>query len=213
MQHDQFYSTVDKRLQDGVQRAAPYNREDIRPWREGEITIDDILGELFGFETKMVPHDQSEGDRNPEIEAFLRKVAARITVHPRESAYQPSADLIRFPSIKAFADPRMYYAVLFHELAHWTGHKDRLDRLHQVEDGIEMTRGQYIEEELIAEMTSAYLTAHFGLDVTDRHVAYLREWSRGIVPKRVVDRARVKAKAAFEYLLAKAGLDPVAKAA
>ena len=39
------------------------------------------------------------------------------------------ADVILIAPRDAFADAERYYAMLFHELAHWSGHRRRLRRL------------------------------------------------------------------------------------
>ena len=69
--------------------------------------------------------------------------------------YQPQEDKIVLPEPEKFRTPADYYATALHELGHWSGHKDRLDResLHQ---GSKEGSGSdaLAKEELRAEMTS-----------------------------------------------------------
>ena len=81
------------------------------------------------------------------------------------------------PARELFAGPEAYYATLFHELTHSTGHASRLGR-----DGI-MERhsfgdADYSREELIAEMGAAMLCGVTGISpaVLDNSAAYLANW-------------------------------------
>ena len=64
------------------------------------------------------------------------------------------------------------YSVSFHEMAHWTGHKYRLDRNLKVRFGDKA----YAAEELVAELTAAFLCAEFSLDGELRHAGYIGNW-------------------------------------
>ena len=75
----------------------------------------------------------------------------------------------------AFESAAGYYATLFHELGHSTGHPQRLARK-GVTDPVKFGSHRYSHEELVAEMTSAFLCGHAGIDmpVIDNSAAYLR---------------------------------------
>ena len=77
--------------------------------------------------------------------------------------YRPSSDHVQVPKLEAFRTPDCYYATLFHELGHATGHRDRLNRK-GVTGTIQFGSGDYSQEELVAELTSAFLCAKAGLD-------------------------------------------------
>lgn len=99
-----------------------------------------------------------------------------------EPAYQPRNDCITMPSINQFDSSEEYYATLFHELTHWTGHKDRLNRKGIVEFD-KFGSEQYANEELIAEIGSAFLINDCGLDsdiVFTNSVAYIKGWLKYI---------------------------------
>ena len=88
---------------------------------------------------------------------------------------------------------------MFHELTHWTGAKHRLDRNLADKD---LDRAF---EELIAEIGSALLCAHFGICATPRedHAQYLNHWISAIEDdSKVMFKAFSKAQKAVDYLIA-----------
>jgi antirestriction protein ArdC len=81
------------------------------------------------------------------------------------------------PELAQYDRPEEYYSTLFHEMGHSTGHPDRLNRKQTGGFGSH----DYGREELIAEMTNAYLCAEAGIQVTfDNSAAYLASWIRTI---------------------------------
>ena len=92
--------------------------------------------------------------------------------------YRPATDHISMPPKATFKSSEAIYATLFHEMGHSTGHASRLNR-----EGIAKHNGfgseLYSKEELIAEMTSAFLCADAGIDtegILDNSAAYLASW-------------------------------------
>jgi len=91
--------------------------------------------------------------------------------------YSPKQDMINMPDPEHFITAENYYSTLFHELIHSTGHKKRLNRRtirvpHSFGDPI------YSQEELIAEMGSAFLCAHTGISnqTIEDSSAYIKGW-------------------------------------
>lgn len=78
--------------------------------------------------------------------------------------YAPSEDFVGMPNLERFATESGYFATLFHELIHSTGHASRLNRSTIMEsDGF--GSNPYCKEELIAEMGAAFLCGrHCGTD-------------------------------------------------
>lgn len=207
MQRDQLFHDVDSRMSAGV--AGNFNAEYVKPWDEERSPprLCDCLLEFLGMRPPELTRPVDDDRRNPEIEAFLRKLEVDIHESGPDAAYSPNNDVLRIPRFKAFDDPRIYYAIVLHELGHWSGHRSRTNRLNQSEDGLaSLTRRELVEEEMIAEMTAAYLTQHFGIHIPERHLSYLHEWRAHRYPE-MLESAKVKAKEAFEYLLRKAGLE------
>jgi len=115
--------------------------------------------------------------------------------------YRPSHDLVSLPPLKRFETPESYYSAMFHELGHSTGHKDRFDRL--AGDSV-FGDHSYSEEELVAEMTAAFLCGRAGIINTtiDSSVAYLGSWSKRIEgDKKLIVRAASQAQKAADRIL------------
>jgi antirestriction protein ArdC len=96
-----------------------------------------------------------------------------------------------------------YYAVSLHEHTHWTGHESRLNRPRVNRFGSE----EYAEEELVAELGSAFLCSHLQIIPTLRqdHAAYIKSWIRILkADKRVIFKASSLAAKAADYLRQKA---------
>ena len=91
--------------------------------------------------------------------------------------YRPRPDIVTLPEPHRFKTPEEQYSTLFHELSHSTGHPSRLAR--QLPDSIPpFGSPDYGKEELIAEMSAAFLCAHAGIApaVIENQAAYLSGW-------------------------------------
>lgn len=113
--------------------------------------------------------------------------------------YRPADDHVQVPKLEAFKSADAFYATLFHELGHATGHEKRLNRS-GVTGRILFGSGEYSKEELVAELTSAFCAATVSLD--DRLIgdaaSYINGWL-GVLkadPKVVVIAAAQAQKAA-----------------
>lgn len=71
-------------------------------------------------------HEWNPVDR---AEAILQASGAKITEEAGDRAfYRPSTDSITLPLRSQFPSADRFYATALHELGHWTGHPNRLDR-------------------------------------------------------------------------------------
>jgi len=121
------------------------------------------------------------------------------------AAYDPGTDTVHMPFLNDFSSLAAYYAVLFHELVHSTGHQSRLNR-----PGITERTGPsnpvYAREELVAEIGAAFLCGHAGIApaTIDDIAAYIDGWLRILKQHpRIVIHAAGAAQHAAEYILAK----------
>ncbi len=119
-----------------------------------------------------------------------------------KAAYLPSLDRVDMPAFNSFECNEAYYATLFHELAHSTAHKSRLDRDLNGSFGT----NKYAKEELIAEIASAMVCGHCGIDSTlDNSAAYVKGWLKAISDdSKFVVTASSAAQKAADYILGKA---------
>jgi antirestriction protein ArdC len=120
--------------------------------------------------------------------------------HGGDSAfYSPTRDFISMPAMAAFNSANGYHATLLHESVHATGHKSRLDRDFSKRFGDE----SYAFEELVAELGSAMLCAHCGIDgeMQANHVAYIANWLTVLKnDKKAILTASAKAQQALDFL-------------
>jgi antirestriction protein ArdC len=151
--------------------------------------------------------------RNPDsrdqlADEFLAATGAEIR-EGGEAYYVPSQDFISLPRFEAFKGADLFYGTAFHELAHWTGPKHRLDRA----EGMKGRFGDraYAAEELIAELSAAFLCAEFAFDGGLRHAGYIATWITLLRnDKRAFFTAASKASQAAEYLRGLALAEPLA---
>ena len=134
--------------------------------------------DIEGLEPKIF-EDEKKNDRVSEPEEFLEKVKAMgiaIVEGGNYARYNPATDEVVIPSITQFESSDDYYRSLFHELAHATGHKSRLNR-----DQKTFNRDiEYGKEELIAEVASAYMCQCFNIPCEQNTVAYIDNWLKAI---------------------------------
>jgi len=144
-----------------------------------------------------------------EAEWYLGISGARIE-HGSMAFYSPLDDRIQLPQRSAFPDRASYYATALHELAHWTGHPDRLNRAL----GRRFGEAAYAAEELIAEMSSAFLCARCRLEGRLQHAEYIGEWLKVLKnDKRAVFTAATKAQQVADFLEDRATTPPEEPAA
>jgi len=112
-----------------------------------------------------------------EAEAYLTATGANIERKISNDAFfSPIEDKITLPVPEQFENLFQFYGTAFHELTHWTGHKDRLDRL-----------------------------KHLGLEIEPHpeHMAYLAGWLKVLKaePRALYNAAKL-AQAALTHTLA-----------
>lgn len=137
--------------------------------------------------------------RHEASEAFLKASGADIRHGGDRAFYIHKPDYIQLPDFEAFFTSEAYYSTAFHELAHWTGAAHRLDR----------TKGKifgdpaYAFEELVAELSAAYLCADLGIAAEPRedHAAYISHWIKALKSdNRAIFKAAALAEKAVEFL-------------
>jgi len=110
-----------------------------------------------------------------------------------------SKDEIHIPLKSDFNSQDEYYSTVFHELIHWTGTKERLDR--SLNDGFS-NKESYAFEELIAEMGASFLSAHVEIKYTNQHASYIQSWLRILNgDKKAIFKAARLAQNAVDYIL------------
>ena len=137
-------------------------------------------------------------------DAILSNSGATIKHDQIDKAfYSRLTDEIHLPRRTFFKDAGGYYGTALHELAHWTGHPERLNRATLLET-YSFGDQNYAKEELRAELASLFLAAERGIPHDpERHAAYVGAWIKSLKDdKNEIFRAAHDASAAAEYLLA-----------
>jgi len=117
-----------------------------------------------------------------------------------EACYIPTLDKIEMPSREFFVSSEFFYATLFHEVVHSTGHESRLFRNLNGFFG----SNKYTNEELVAEIGSSFLCNQTGIaeKVFNNSVAYIQGWAEVIKKdKKLILEAASNAQKAVDYIL------------
>ena len=169
---------------------------------------DDKEGKEGRKEAVRERHAAQYKNNQPIEEAQKIVDALDLTIEPsKHAAYSPTRDVVKMPDITSFDSPEAYYSTLLHECVHRTGHPDRENRGTLANYTKDVAHRA--EEELIAEIGSAMLMTHLGLDEPQRkdHHQYLIAWRNAIADDpNVITRAASGAKKAVNSLLAEAGM-------
>jgi len=116
--------------------------------------------------------------------------------------YQPATDAITMPVIGQFESAEEYYATVFHEAAHSTGHRSRLNR---ITDNAAFGSGDYSREELVAEISAATVMNFAGIELPqtfENSVAYIKSWSKKLREDiKAIVTASGKAQRATDLIL------------
>lgn len=101
------------------------------------------------------------------------KIDVKQSAH---ACYSPLFDTVTMPQLGQFSKPESYYSTFFHELGHSTGHAKRLNRK-EVTDPTHFGSHDYSVEEMVAELTAAFLSSVAGIDNTiENSAAYIAGW-------------------------------------
>ena len=121
----------------------------------------------------------------------------------RSPMYVPERDVVQIPRPVRFESAERYYATLYHELVHSSGHSSRIDR------GLDRIlppfgSPDYSKEELVAEMGAAFLAAVSGISpqTIEQSASYIDGWRRSIgSDKKLVVTAAGAAQKAADWIL------------
>lgn len=125
--------------------------------------------------------------------------APKINFGVNNPCYIPSKDTVEMPQAKYFDSIEHYYAALFHELTHSTGHEKRLARTNFHSPGQE----SYAKEELVAEMGASFLCGITGIEqeTVKNQAAYIQSWLKALKnDRKLVVHAAGQAQKSTDYI-------------
>jgi antirestriction protein ArdC len=144
----------------------------------------------------------SQEQRQDAVTAFVAATKADIRIGGDRACYVPALDFITVPPESAFITKEHFLATNLHELGHWTGAKSRLDR----DLKSRFNEKSYAAEELVAELTAAFLCAHLNIKGELRHAEYINNWIQLLKEDdRAIFTASSKASQAANFLRAFSG--------
>lgn len=184
-----FVSTFEKETQDGPERV-PFLKA---------FTVFNVAqcdGLTLTVDAPRVPTHQDA--RDADAEAFLVSTGAVIRHGEGRAYYRPSTDSIMLPDFETFTSAGAYYATALHEIGHWTGAPQRLDR----QLGKKFGDQAYAAEELIAELTSAFCLSELAIDhAPGADADYIAHWVKFLTDHQTaILTAASQASKALHYL-------------
>jgi len=152
---------------------------------------------------KHLPEELPEHERDARVERFLACAQEGSSFGLKyggdKACYVPLIDEVRIPPAKLYRAIEEFYLTHLHEYGHATGHKSRLAR--GIGARTIVGKEAYAEEELVAELTAAFLGAEFQLDGRCQHAEYLGHWLGALEDdQRYFYKAASKAKKAVTWL-------------
>ena len=185
--HIIFYSTLETENAKGEEKIIPF-------LKHYSIFNLDQCEKIEDKEIKV----RQEINKDEAIDSFVSKIQPNIEINDKKlPCYSPSQDKIYMPT--NFKNTVGYYSTLLHELSHWTGHESRLNRLDKLSRFGNQT---YAMEELVAELSSAFLCSHFNLDVKiEDHGDYIGSWLKILKnDSKAIFTAAARAQEVCNYL-------------
>lgn len=172
------------------------------------------IDQCEGIESKYKPealkHVDPVADAEDIMAAYLQRSGCGLFHSRQDQAfYRPLTDSIHLPLRDQFKSSSEYYGTLFHEAAHSTGHKSRLNRIDNVASfGSEV----YSKEELVAEISAAASLHELGIETPKtfrNNAAYIQSWLMALRnDKRLIVSAAGKAEKAVNLIFGRSEAAP-----
>lgn len=159
--------------------------------------------------------EQTRGIEDPQLagkpqinaidsaQAIICNMPQRPRMVPGKPSYNAKSDIVCLPDFQRFVKSEDFYNAAFHELAHSTGHASRLNRPEVMERNF-FGDPDYSKEELVAEMTAAFLCNSAGIApaTIENSAAYIKGWARQFKDnKKMLVCAAASAQKAADFIL------------
>ena len=191
-----YYDTFEKEIEGEMQKL---------PFLKSSVVFNRCQLASYVPEEKPIEQEKPLVERINVVDDFVANTKAKIKTQGSKAYYKRSTDEIVMPKLTLFKNTETctategYFSTLLHELTHWTGSEKRLNRL----KGKKFGDKHYANEELVAELSAAFLCAGFGIPTLDKgdHAAYIQSWLKALKDdKRCIFTAASGASKAVEYL-------------
>lgn len=157
------------------------------------------ISQFDGLDHLVPKHDSHSWEPLDEAERVLAESGAEIRYGGERAFYSTITDRIQLPVKERFHSAEGFAATALHELGHWTGHQSRLNR----DMGKRFGSDSYAMEELVAEITSAFVQSEIGLQADiEGHASYLDSWLQVLKrDKTAILTAAKQASMACDFIL------------
>ena len=195
-----YVSKVIRQENDGTKRAIPF----LKAYTVFNIAqCDNLPAKVTIGEAVKAANPNT---RDELADAFMTATGADVRHGEASAYYRPAGDYVNLPAFETFKSASLYYGVAFHELGHWTGAEKRLSRTF----GKRFGDRSYAVEELVAELTSAFLCGEFGFDNDGVDADYIATWIKLLEEhEKVIVAAAAAASRAVEFMREAAIAAPV----
>lgn len=139
------------------------------------------------------------------VDQLIYYSGAQVIEGSNKAFFSPLTGRITMPHRSSFASLEKWQQVLLHELVHWSGSRDQLDRSSVYQQMQLSGDDEYAFEELVAEIGSAFLSCKLGVEGGFSHLspAYLVSWLKVLkADNSAIFRAASMARQAVDYILA-----------
>ena len=183
----------------------PSNENDDGKRRVARASYVFNAADVEGYVPPNPPEPLGSIERIEAADRFVKATGAKIEHGGERAFYRPSTDHIQMPDEGLFCGTdtmgrdESYYAVLLHELTHWTAPERRCNR----DLSKRFLKAELAGEELVAEIGSAILCAELGITQDTRvdHAQYIHHWMDLLTgDPRAIFTAAAKASEAVGYL-------------
>lgn len=146
---------------------------------EGCTMPKSLDAKVNGDEPTVAPDPIEEAER--VVAEYVENDGPSLSWVAQDRAYyRPSQDAVVMPTREQFDGAGRLYGTLFHELGHSTGHSSRLNR------GLDTNLApfgseDYSREELVAELTSAFVLGILKIDGDlPQSASYVQSWAKAL---------------------------------
>lgn len=165
------------------------------------------VNDVEGIELELPTLEQHEHEKIEECERIVQGMQQPpkfTNSDPNQAFYTPKTDSLNMPNMNQFASAEDFYAVVFHEMIHSTGHAKRLARK-GITDLDRFGSAQYSAEELIAEIGASFLCAKAGIannDIIENSAAYIQGWLGKLrADNKFIFKSAAESQKAVNYIL------------
>lgn len=192
-----YYDTFEKEVEGEVKKI-PFLKHSIVFNKEQLVSFNPTDKQKVGVRKPLI-------DRIDSVEDFVFKTGVSLDHNGERACYNRLTDKISMPDQGLFIDTENcsategYYSTLLHELTHWTGHPNRINR----NLGKKFGDKDYAVEELVAELGAAFMCTEFDIarPQHENHAAYIGSWLKTMKEnKHAIFAAAGEASKASEYL-------------